>query len=84
MNSEKPQDLFEPAWPLDESDLALIDEYRKQAVPVDSLPYTEAFDRIFQRMQAMGDKRDKAAIYRRLINIRKSGRLPPVLYGLAG
>lgn len=83
MNAD-PRDFFERKDELNESDIELILAYRKQGVPVDWLPYTEHFDAILKDIQSHGDKREAAQVWRRLLNLRKSGRLPPVQLGLTG
>ncbi len=69
---------------MSEADLVLIRAYRKQGVLVDWLPYSKEFEAIFSEVQESGDTRDRGQIYRRLLNLRKSGRLPPVQLGMTG
>ena len=58
----------------DDPDAALIDVYQQQHRTLDDLPYTEEFEAI--AAAAGGD--DRAALFHRLHNIRKAGRLPKV------
>ncbi len=59
-------------------DTDLVNEFVKAGVPVDRLAYSAQFEEIFKKLEAKGDKRDRAAMYQRLLNLRKSGRLPLV------
>lgn len=68
---------FEPRDPTPFDDL-LIELYLREGRPVDELAYTDSFDRIHSGLQQLGDKRTKAEVFRRLLNLRKSGRLPRV------
>jgi hypothetical protein len=82
--SQTSKDFFDREDGLGESDIVLIRAYRKQGVTVDWLAYSPEFEAIYADMQASGDTRDRGSIYRRLLNLRKSGRLPPVQLGLTG
>jgi hypothetical protein len=72
-----PTALFDPA-PLSEHDQRLIDLYLRSGRAVDELAYTDEFDVIFGELQAAGDPRTKAEVFRRLLNLRKAGRLPRI------
>ncbi len=54
------------------NDEALIDAYRRENRTLDDLPYTEQFEAIAQAVGAA----DRAALFHRLHNLRKAGRLP--------
>ncbi|MFM9956628.1 MAG: hypothetical protein ACKVZJ_01015 [Phycisphaerales bacterium] len=69
---------------ISEADHVLIRAYRQQGLLVDWLPYSKEFEAIFSEAKANGDPRDRGQIYRRLLNLRKSGRLPPVQLGMTG
>jgi hypothetical protein len=53
-------------------------EYERIGRPVDDLAYTEEFDRLYKSLEAVRESRSKAEVFRRLLNLRKSGRLPRV------
>jgi hypothetical protein len=69
---------FGPEGDLTKSDHVLIQAYVAQGVPLDMLAYTDKFDVIFNAMVKGGyaNDDDKAIVFRRLLNLRKSGRLP--------
>lgn len=69
-------DVFQEAPALSREDHTLIDAYRDEGRPVDDLPYTEAFERIFERVRAIDPTLDRNAVFRRLLNLRKAARLP--------
>lgn len=57
----------------------LIRAYLATGKSVDNLAYTVEFDDIiYKTLQDLGDKRTKADVFRRLLNLRKTGRLPRV------
>lgn len=63
-------------FPTSDDDL-LISVYQKQGRTLDDLPYTEAFEAIYTDMY--GDAEDgppRAAVFHRLHNLRKAGKLP--------
>ncbi|HEX8875647.1 MAG TPA: hypothetical protein VF777_02800 [Phycisphaerales bacterium] len=72
-----PSDIFRPD-PLSELDQVLLDLYLKFGKSVDDLAYSDEFEVIYAELQARGDKRTKGQVYRRLLSLRKSGRLPRV------
>jgi hypothetical protein len=80
----EPGPFYEREDRLTELDIILIRAYRDVGVPVDWLPYTDEFDKIYDALKTVGDTRNKAQVFRRLLNLRKSGRLPPVQLGLTG
>jgi len=63
---------------LSDFDWALMREYERIGRPVDDLAYTEEFDRLYKSLEAVRESRSKAEVFRRLLNLRKSGRLPRV------
>jgi len=63
---------------LSDDDKRLADEYLLLGIPLDRLAYTSAFDDMYERLQAAGEKRAKVDVWRRLLTLRKSGRLPRV------
>lgn len=67
---------FGSEWDLTTEDLELVGVYSEVGVPADQLAYTPQFDTLFARIQAKGDRRSKAELFRRLLNLRKSGQLP--------
>lgn len=58
------------------ADRQLIGLYLRYGVPVDSLAYSGEFERLYAEFHAGGDARSKGEVYRRLLMLRKSGRLP--------
>ncbi len=62
--------------PLDSHDQRLVDAYSEVARPLDDLPYTDDFDRLCEILGINETKEDRHRIYKRLMNLRKSGRLP--------
>lgn len=64
---------------LSEDDRRIIEAYIKTGVPVDFLAYTTEFDRLYEAVQAKGDTRSRAEVFRRLLNLRKRGQLPRML-----
>lgn len=54
-------------------DELLVSVYQKVGRTLDDLPYTPEFERIFS---ACGDDMNRAALFRRLHNLRKAGKLP--------
>jgi argininosuccinate lyase len=70
----KPGSLFGDDAPQGaDADRVLIEAYAKQGRTLDDLPYTEDFQAIYQ---AAGSGRGQAAVLRRLLNLRKAGKLP--------
>ena len=58
-------------------DLSLVQAYMKIGVPVDMLAYTKQFDELYEQViQGETTCPTKAAVFRRLLKLRKSGRLP--------
>jgi len=70
-----PEDIFKDR-PLPEIDQLLIDLYVKTGKPVDYLAYSDEFEELYKTLQEHGDKRTKSQVFRRLLNLRKSGWLP--------
>jgi len=70
--------LFKEAPSLSQEDQLLIDLYLRSGLPADQLPYTDEFEYIYDQLRQAGDTRSKQAVYLRLLNLRKSGRLPRV------
>ena len=70
--------LFREATPLPALDQLMLDLYVQRGIPADQLPYTEHFDWLYDRLQKAGDSRSRYEVYRRLLNLRKAGRLPRV------
>ncbi|MGB0766781.1 MAG: hypothetical protein ACPGYV_03625 [Phycisphaeraceae bacterium] len=67
-------------FPTNDDDL-LISVYQKQGRTLDDLPYTDAFEALYASMYGGGagaDEHvpDRAAVFHRLHNLRKAGRLP--------
>jgi argininosuccinate lyase len=58
------------------SDTALIDGYKKCNRTLDDLPYTDEFESLFSTISPARPDLDKYALFRRLHNLRKAGKLP--------
>lgn len=67
---------FDEREDLGRLDQFLMALYLRYATPVDSLAYSETFDRMYEELQKAGETRTKGEIYRRMLMLRKSGRLP--------
>lgn len=72
--TNKPE-IFEPDG-LSADDHRLIDVYVQVGQPVDKLAYTADFDDLFKILTERGERRGREEIFRRLLNLRKAGRLP--------
>lgn len=57
-------------------DQLLIDLYVRYATPIDSLVYSKTFDVLYEELQKAGHKLSKGGVFRRLLLLRKSSRLP--------
>ena len=65
--------------PLDSADQQLVSAYTRVGVPVDELPYTEEFEEIVSQVSPTNQNEDeKHRIFKRLLTLRKQGRLPRV------
>jgi len=71
----KPEDIFKER-PLPEIDELLIELYIKTGKPVDYLAYSDEFEELYQTLLKHGEKRTRGQVFRRLLNLRKSGWLP--------
>lgn len=67
---------FDQQGDLDAFDQMLIALYVRSGITVDSLAYSETFDRIYDELKRKGDPRPQGEVFRRLLMLRKSGRLP--------
>ncbi|MBI1369347.1 MAG: argininosuccinate lyase [Planctomycetes bacterium] len=65
--------LFGEDLKLDDHDAALIAAYEQAGRTLDDLPYTDEFEAIYK--SAAGG-RDRSAVFHRLHNLRKAGKLP--------
>lgn len=72
MNEEFPWDLP----PLDPQDQRLVEAYLRVGRPVDKLPYTPEFDRLCRLVGADDSDEARYLVFQRLLNLRKSSRLP--------
>lgn len=64
--------------PLDDVDACLADAYERVGRPLDDLAYTADFDRMLELAGWKADLADKHEAFRRLMNLRKRGRLPRI------
>ena len=63
--------------PLAPEDQELVDAYASVGRPLDSLPYTRDFDRLVELLGFSNpDEAKKNEVFKRLMRIRKAGRLP--------
>lgn len=69
-------EIFTKAPQLPPEDLRLVDAYREFGVPVDQLITTGAIHQFSLEMKADGDTRSPEDLMKRLLNLRKAGRLP--------
>jgi hypothetical protein len=77
-------EIFGSRGDLTARDFALIELYLREGQPLDRLPYTESFDRIYSGYLKVEPGCDRAAVWQRLLYIRKSGRLPRHDFGQTG
>jgi hypothetical protein len=59
-------------------DDVLIELYLERGRSVDDLAYTPDFEFIYSRLVEKGDTRTRSEVFRRLLTLRKTGRLPRV------
>jgi hypothetical protein len=64
--------------PLSSEDKRLIEAYEHVALPADALPYSSAFTEMVRSLRHHGETRTERELMRRLLNLRKAGRLPRV------
>lgn len=62
--------------PLSPDDQALVEAYVQTGRALDDLAYTPEFDALVSRLGKANTMEEKHAIYRRLLYLRKRGRLP--------
>lgn len=60
----------------DSPDELLIAVYAKQGRTLDDLPYTPEFERMYDSLGGETETGPRAAVFRRLHNLRKAARLP--------
>ncbi len=80
----KKSDIFDDKNDLTPSDFFLISLYVKEGQPLDALAYTSAFDRLYNAFAEREKAWTKADVFRRLLLLRKSGRLPRLEFGKTG
>jgi hypothetical protein len=64
--------------PLNSADEMLAEAYKTLGRSLDDLPYTPEFERLVQLLEVEDSTEARHLLYRRLMNLRKSGRLPRV------
>ena len=64
------------APPLSSEDQRLIDAYVRAGRFLDDLPYTAEFDKLVLGLGEPDNQESRHFIFRRLLNLRKMGRLP--------
>lgn len=62
--------------PLDAFDQKLIEAYRAIGRPLDELPYTPEFEKLFSLIAAEDSDVERHTLYTRLLTLRKRGQLP--------
>lgn len=66
------------APPLSQEDEFLIEAYIKVGEPLDSLPYTDEFERLVKFLNKKPTRDNLRETHRRLLTLRKRGQLPRV------
>jgi hypothetical protein len=66
------------APPLSAEDARLVSIYVQIGRPVDDLPYTDDFERLFSNLSLPDTKENRHSVFKRLLTLRKQGRLPSV------
>ena len=64
------------APPLTPEDERLILAYQRTRRALDDLPYTEDFERLCKELGANETRQARHGVFKRLLTLRKSGRLP--------
>lgn len=72
--SDKPN-IFKPSK-LTHTDVRLVELFSKVGKSLDSLPYTEEFDKIYIEAKHLDGISSERDLLDRLLRLRKSGRLP--------
>lgn len=62
--------------PLSSDDQILVDAYQSVGMSVDELAYSEEFEKLAHSLGRDGSLPEKQELYRRLLDLRKRGRLP--------
>lgn len=79
MSSVRSSGLPDDFWavpPLDSEDQRLVDAYVHVGKPLDQIVYTSDFDRLVKMLNLPDTADQKHLVYRRLLQLRKRGRLP--------
>ena len=71
-------DFFRESQNLSPQDQNLLELYSKTGCAIDSLPYTSEFEELVGKLRATGDIRSRSEILRRLMTLRKAGKLPRI------
>jgi len=69
--------------PLSAEDQQLIDAYVQTRRPLDDLAYTPDFEQLVQNIKGEASMANLHGVYRRLLTLRKMGRLPRLADALA-
>ena len=72
------------APPLSSEDSLLMELYEQVGRPLDDLPYTEEFDRLYEAFCQKCPGRTKYDVVERLFRLRKAGVLTRLGHGLSG
>ncbi len=73
------EDDFLELPPLSTEDKNIVEAYREVGCPVDQLPYSPEFDELMRHLGKPDSASEKFAVYQRLIQLRKRGRIPHLL-----
>jgi hypothetical protein len=66
--------------PLSSEDQRLVEEYGRTGRAVDDLPYTSEFLAMCQALGVADNDAARHDVFRRVVNLRKQGRLPRFFY----
>ena len=74
--NQRNKDIFTQAPPLSPEDERLVTAYREFGVPVDQLIVTGTIHQLCRQLKGQGEDRTAEELMKRLLNLRKAGRLP--------
>jgi len=69
-------EFFRESQDLNPRDQTLLQLYAATGCSIDSLPYTAEFEELVAKLRATGDGRSKSEILKKLLTLRKAGKLP--------
>ena len=80
MSEARQENLFGEVAPLETDDERLVAAYQGFGVPLDHLLLTGGIEAIADEVRKLGDRRAPQELLRRLLNLRKAGRLPRLTF----